>query len=83
MPKGHILEIIEKLKHSDEQVRLDAVKAIMTISNLGDKRAVEPLIELMKDKNEKIRINVINSLWRIGDERALNPLKEALKDENE
>ena len=48
----------------------------------GDERAVEPLIELLKDNNINIRQRSVDALGAIGDKRAVVPLIELLKDED-
>ena len=50
---------------------------------IGDKRAVEPLINAFKDVNSFFRINVAMALGEIGDARAVEPLTQALKDKDE
>ena len=50
---------------------------------VGDERAVEPLIEVLKDEDGHIRSGAAWALGKIRDKRAEEPLVEALKDENE
>ena len=57
----------------DIDVRRDAAEAL---GEIEDERAVEPLIQNLKDKN--IRSEVIYALGKIGDERAVDPLIQAL-----
>ncbi|RLG37011.1 hypothetical protein DRN79_03880 [Methanosarcinales archaeon] len=49
---------------------------------MGDKRAVEPLINTPKNKNRYVRKAAAEAPVKIGDERAVEPLTEALEDEN-
>ncbi|MCG2790777.1 MAG: HEAT repeat domain-containing protein [Actinomycetia bacterium] len=47
-----------------------------------DKRAVEPLIEALKDENCYVRSHAVRDLGKIGDARAVEPLIKALEDED-
>jgi HEAT repeat protein len=49
---------------------------------IGDKRAVEPLIHVLKDKDEDVRMNAADALGTIGDKMAVKPLLNALKEED-
>ncbi len=88
-------ELIEKLKHKDIKTRCDAAKAL---GGLGDTRAVEPLIEALKDESyyevnrhaiipmKAIHFRVTRfaaeALGKIGDRRAVKPLIKVLKDDS-
>ena len=50
------------------------------LGQIGDKRALESLIDLLKDNNEYVRANAAYALGQIGDKRAIDPLIEAFKD---
>ena len=50
------------------------------LGEIGDQRAVEPLIAALKDNTWKVRINAMEALGKIGDQRAVEPLIAALKD---
>lgn len=50
-----------------------------TLGNMGDKRAVEPLIRALASQDWRIQGRVAISLGKIGDRRALDPLIRALK----
>jgi len=56
--------------------RREAAKAL---GEIGGTRAVEPLIEALKDKEVTVRAIAARSLGEIGDERAVEPLAESLK----
>ena len=78
-------ELINLLKYentrangSQLQVRTVAAYALGKIGNL---RAVEPLIEALKDDDWNVRVSSARALGIIGDERAVEPLNEALKDD--
>jgi HEAT repeat protein len=66
--------LIEKLKDQDRAVREDATIALGMI---GDPRAIDALIEAMKDG--AVKRHAIMSLGMIGDVRALPPVLDALK----
>ena len=69
--------LIQALKDEDYQVRGGAAEALREI---GDKRAVEPLINVLKaDKNSHVRWGAAVALGEIGDKRAVEPLINALK----
>jgi HEAT repeat protein len=83
-----IIKIIEKLKHvnslikvlkykRDPSVRRSAAKAL---GRIGDKRAVEPLIQALKDENYCVREEAAWALGDIGDTRAVEPLIQSLKE---
>jgi HEAT repeat protein len=67
--------LINALKDKDINVRGDAAEAL---GKIGDSRAVEPLIEALKDIVEFI---AIESLRKIG-EPAIDPLIKALKNKD-
>jgi HEAT repeat protein len=46
-------------------------------------RAIEPLIDTLKDKDLEVRKSAMRSLGEIGDAEAIEPLRSILNDENE
>ena len=48
------------------------------LGNIGDKRAVEPLIKLLAEKKSEITFHAVAALGLIGDKRAIEPLIQAL-----
>ena len=68
-------KLIEQLKEDDHIVRSSAADAL---GEIGDERAIEPLIELLKDEN--VRGTAAWALGEIGGERVVEPLIEALKE---
>ncbi|MDI6885241.1 MAG: HEAT repeat domain-containing protein [archaeon] len=70
-------EIILKLKDEDPDVRWSAAKELRDI---GDAKAVEQLVNALKDEHESVRIAAQEALIRIGD-KAVEPLIVTLKDE--
>jgi len=55
--------------------------AARTLGQIGDIRAVEPLITTLNDRN--VRLEIVRALSLIGDARAVEPLSAALKDQDE
>jgi len=53
------------------------------LGQIGDDRAVEPLIELLQDENWSIRREAIIALGEVGNPQAIDPLIGALDDEEE
>jgi HEAT repeat protein len=58
------------------------VKAAWALGLKGDQRAVEPLIQALKDSSADLRETAAWALGLRGDKRAMKPLSEALKDQN-
>ncbi len=56
--------------------------AVTALGKIGDVRAVEPLIAILKDVKANARDGAAISLGRIGDARALEPLDQALTDDD-
>jgi len=56
-----------------------AAMAAKSLGRIGDKRAVEPLIEALKDEDSTIVSEAARALGKIGDKRAVEALTEALK----
>lgn len=50
------------------------------VSKMEAKREVAPLIEVLVDKNESLRLAAVEALGRIGDAQAIEPLSRALSD---
>ncbi len=70
--------LIKKL--SDESDISMRRTIIGILGGIKDSRAVDPLIELLKDKSDDIRCDAISALGSIKDARAVEPLIELLKD---
>jgi HEAT repeat protein len=56
--------------------------AAWALRRIGDKRAVEPLIQALRDEDHDVRRAAAEALGTIGDPRAVEPLIRALRDEN-
>jgi HEAT repeat protein len=68
--------LIKALEYEkDRQVQCDAAKAL---GKIGNERAVEPLINALKNKEGNVRRESAEALGKIGDTRAVEPLVKAL-----
>ena len=74
--KRDVEGLIKALGHKVEKVRRHAAEAL---GEIKDKRAVEPLIEALKD--EGVRHSAATALGRIEDKRALEPLIKVLRED--
>ena len=71
--------LIKALKHSDEDVRWEAIKAL---GKIQDKRAVEPLISMLKDKEWEVGHYALGPLRKlVGSDKTAELLVEPLKKE--
>ena len=71
---------VQHLRDGTEEVRLEATRVL---ARIGDERAVEPLIEALRDDSaDVVREGAAYALGSIGDERAVEPLIEALRDDS-
>jgi len=68
--------LIKTLKYNDHYVRGFAADAL---GEIGDSRAVEPLINALKDPFSDVQYYATRALGEIGDKRAVEPLTKALK----
>ena len=60
--KGDIHGLIKALRYGDFDVR---VKAAEALGNIGDKRAVEPLMDTLKDENRDVRKEAEKALLKL------------------
>ena len=67
------------LNDTELMVRECAAEALGVI---GDPRAVEPLINALKDKEDYVWLETPTALGQIGDAQALEPLIEDMNDDN-
>lgn len=66
----------------DDQQGVQEVAAL-ALGEIGDSRAVKPLINALGDDNWEVRSSVAKALGKIGDDRAIQPLIEMLQDRSE
>jgi len=67
----------------NDQSRDTRADAAEVLGEIGDKRAVEPLIDALKDADCMVQWNAAEGLGKIGDKRAIEPLIITLKAEND
>ncbi len=70
--------LAESLRN-DSSYKVRAQAAIV-LGKLGDKRAVPPLIDALRDDEEAVRSVAANSLGRLGDPQALDALRARMDD---
>jgi HEAT repeat protein len=77
----------EKLAYFLEMLNSENVgwrwKAAESLARLGDTRAVDPLIETLRDGDWRVRQKAAWALGYLGDPRAIIPLRRAYRDERE
>jgi len=52
------------------------------LGEIGDARAVEPLIDTLADENWEVQSSAAKALGKIGDDRAVQPLTGLLEESN-
>ena len=72
-------KLIEALKDPHWKSRWGAI----ALGKTGDKRAVEPLTDALKDEDREVRISAAQVLGELQDKRAIEPLVERLTDEDD
>lgn len=60
----------------------DTMRVGEALSKIVDKRAIEPLVAILKDIDSPVRWAAVTALGNIGDERAVEPIVAALIDKN-
>lgn len=76
-------EVLAEAFHNRDQDLKVRSEIVFALGHLGDKRAVDLLIEGLEDPDVMIRFQAATALGRIGDGRAFNPVLPLLKDEAE
>jgi HEAT repeat protein len=71
-------ELIKDLGLKDSSARRHAIDML---GILGDEKAVDALILVLKDKNRFVRQEAIAALEKIGSERIVEPLTQTLVEE--
>jgi HEAT repeat protein len=79
MASKEVEGLIKTLRNKGEDWQVRAIAAA-TLGNIGDAKAVDPLIEALKDADDDVRERAAEALGKIGDAKAVDPLIEALKD---
>jgi hypothetical protein len=68
---------LPRLSHTDEEIRAIAAEVL---GEIGDARAVEPLIAALGDAEAGVRANTAAALGWISDARAVEPLVASMRD---
>ena len=55
--------------------------AILILGQIGDARAVDPLIQALKDEDKRMRVSAAGAFREIKDSRTIEPLTKALEHE--
>lgn len=77
-PGAQILFVKPQIDRLGAKVRSLAELVVSLIDLIEEARAVEPLIQALKDKSSFVRRNAAEALGDIGDKRAVEPLTEAV-----
>lgn len=75
--RGDIDGVLKALGHKESDIRLQAVRVL---GELGNPRAVEPLMASLEDSDRAVRAEAVRALQRLADPRAVEPLLAALED---
>jgi HEAT repeat protein len=62
---------------------LAKIGVIQALGNTGDPRIIDPLIALLKDENQAVRVLTVQALGNTKDPRIVDPLIALLKDESQ
>src|SRR5689334_4946746 len=77
LKKTELEKMLAKLSHQDYEVRMRAVEKLGTL--LLGKPAPPSLIEMLKDRDELVRVAAAESLGKIGDPKVLSSLWENIE----
>ena len=72
--------LMETLDHEKVNVRCDATRAL---GEIGNPKAVDKIIVMLKDEWVNVRIYAVTSLGKLGDKKAVPALIEVMKNEQE
>jgi HEAT repeat protein len=71
--------LIETLNNQNESINIRS-EAALALAGLKDQRALEPLIQALKDKNSRLRSNAVLALGELGSARAVSALIPLLQE---
>jgi HEAT repeat protein len=66
-----IEQYITDLRHADAAIRYEAAQKL---GSSGDMRAIQPLVEVLPDANEKVQYAAFSGLLKLGDSTAAAPM---------
>ena len=75
--------LVEAMRSGNMEARANAVDQLSRLKQQVSDEAIDAAIELLKDKEERVRRAAISSLGRIGNPRAIGPLIKVLTDPEE
>jgi two-component system, sensor histidine kinase and response regulator len=75
---GFLRDIPDQIKTLKDHIARGNSELVEALGDLGDARAVDPLLDLLKCSNQALIHEILLSLSRIGDETAIPALIEAL-----
>ena len=81
--KAAVPALVDTLNYQGRDSSFARGGAAEALGEIGDTRAVEPLIQALKDKDYDVRRHAAEALGEIGDTRAVGPLLQALKDKDD
>ena len=82
--KKDVKGLIKALKYNDKKNEYSEVffirhQAVKALGEVGDARAIEPLVETMRDDSDKLLgSEAAEALGAIGDKRAVEPLRRPI-----
>ena len=90
----HAAELLAKMKSSlatpaivaaleEERSSFARERIISALGTIGDTRAIEPLLKLLYDPDEKTRVAAVTALGETGDAQLVKPICALLKDKDE
>lgn len=79
-PKTEVLDVTQLLEDLKSSSYIGRMWAAQNLGELGDNRAVEPLIAMLNDENRNLRIIAAEALGKLKDTRAILPLSASLTD---
>lgn len=77
-----VITLIGVVRNHHEDLIARARAALM-LGKLGDRRAVEPLIEALDAPGYQTRVHAAQSLGKLGDPRAIPPLRRVVETEGD
>jgi len=80
--KPAVKALIMALKRQDENIKRFHDEIIQALAAIGDKQAIEPIIDALNDAYYYKRVKAVIALGKFNDKRAYEPLLRALQDKD-
>ncbi|MGH9798891.1 MAG: HEAT repeat domain-containing protein, partial [Blastocatellia bacterium] len=74
-----VAKAIAALKSQDAKARIQATQQL---SKACDKRATDPLLDLLSDPDTSVRVAAAEALGRLGDQDSIQPMMDLLSGQN-